>query len=153
MLSHTTTGTRIDHDITPGTPLTVTVRATADVDLPRCCLQLWVHRSDGLSIFDGVSYTDGVQPVPVRAGQSVEATVSFMPNLLKGMYTIGLSLVDMNRQWSNILLPSVASFIVADNHRWGGCVELNPTYRLRASGRGATVIAGTGQALLDDVAS
>lgn len=141
VLSHTATGSRIEDDITPGTPLTVTVRATAGVDLPRCCLQLWVHRSDGLSIFDGVSFTDGLQPVHVRAGQSLEATVSFTPNLLKGMYTIGLSLVDVNRSWSNILLPSVASFIVADNHRWGGCAELNPTYRLRASGRGATVVA------------
>jgi lipopolysaccharide transport system ATP-binding protein len=141
MLTHTATGSTIEQDIVPGTPLTITVRTTAGVDLPRCCLQLWVHRSDGLSIFDGVSFTDGLQPVQVRAGQSVEATVSFTPNLLKGMYTIGLSLVDMNRTWKNILLPSVASFIVADNHRWGGCVELNPTYRLRASGRGTAVVA------------
>jgi hypothetical protein len=29
----------------------------------------------------------------------------------------------------------VASFIVNDNHRWGGCVELQPTYRLRGSAR------------------
>ncbi|HYB95208.1 MAG TPA: ABC transporter ATP-binding protein [Vicinamibacterales bacterium] len=136
-LTHTPTGAKIEQDITPGTPLTLTVRATAHVDLPRCCLQLWVHRSDGLSIFDGVSFTDGLAPVAVRAGQAIEASVSFTPNLLKGMYTIGLSLVDVDRGWKNLLLPSVASFIVTDNHRWGGCAELNPTYRLRSSTRAA----------------
>jgi lipopolysaccharide transport system ATP-binding protein len=135
VLTHTPTGSRIEQDIVPGTPLTLTLRATAKVDLPRCCLQLWVHRSDGLSIFDGVSFTDGLAPVPIRAGESLEASVSFTPNLLKGMYTIGVSLVDVNRSWKNIQLPSVASFIVNDNHRWGGCAELNPAYRLRTSGQ------------------
>jgi lipopolysaccharide transport system ATP-binding protein len=141
VLTHTPSGARIEQDIAPGTPLTLTVHATAAADFPRCCLQLWVHRSDGLSIFDGVSFTDGLAPVAITAGQSIEATVSFTPNLLKGMYTVGLSLVDVNRRWPNVLLPSVASFIVSDNHRWGGCAELHPTYRLRSSADTGTVAA------------
>jgi lipopolysaccharide transport system ATP-binding protein len=139
-LLHTPTGSKIEHDIRPGTPLTLTVQITANVDLPRCSLQLWVHRSDGLSIFDGVSFTDGLAPATVRAGELIEASISFTPNLLKGMYTVGVSLVDPNRRWANIQLPSVASFIVTDNHRWGGCAELNPTYRLRASSPIGTVV-------------
>ena len=143
VLTHTASGSKIEQDIVPGTPLTLTVRATAAVDLPRCCLQLWVHRSDGLSIFDGVSFTDGLAPVAVRAGQTIEAAINFTPNLLKGMYTIGVSFVDVDRRWANIPLSSVASFCVTDNHRWGGCAELNPVYRLRPLGQaGRELIAG-----------
>ncbi|HYE89234.1 MAG TPA: ABC transporter ATP-binding protein [Vicinamibacterales bacterium] len=143
-LVHSPTGAKIEQDIAPGTPLTLQLRATAHVDLPRCCLQLWVHRSDGLPIFDGVSFTDGLLPASVRAGDTIEAAISFTPQLLKGMYTIGVSLVDVDRGWQNILLPSVASFIVTDNHRWGGIAELNPRYQLRAqagSSRGTDTVA------------
>ena len=144
VLTHTASGSKVEQDIAPGTPLTLTVRATAAVDLPRCCLQLWVHRSDGLSIFDGVSFTDGLAPVSVRGGQSIEAAISFTPNLLKGMYTIGVSFVDIDRRWPNLPLPSVASFCVTDNHRWGGCAELNPMYRLRPLGESrSSLMAGT----------
>jgi hypothetical protein len=137
VLTHTASGSRIEQDIAPGTPITLTLRATANVDLPRCSLQLWVHRSDGLSIFDGVSFTDGMPPHSLSAGEMFEATISVTPNVLKGMYTIGVNLVDPDRLWPNLLLPSVASFVVTDNLRWGGCVELNPVYRLRTPSRAA----------------
>ena len=139
-LTHTATGSKIESDIKPGTPLTMSVQVTANVDLPRCSLQLLVQRSDGLLIFDGVSFTDGLAPSSVRAGQSIEASISFAPNLLKGMYTVGVCLVDPNRLWPNIQLPSLATFIVKDNHRWGGCTELNPTYRLRTPSKIASVV-------------
>jgi lipopolysaccharide transport system ATP-binding protein len=152
VLTHAPSGARIEQDIAPGTPLTLTLHATAAADLPRCSLQLWVHRSDGLSIFDGVSFTDGMVPQSISAGESFDATISMTPNVLRGVYTIGVNLVDPDRRWPNIQLPSVASFVVTDNHRWGGCVELNPVYRLR-TGSSSSAARPAARASIHSIAS
>ncbi len=118
--------------VKPGTPVTLRLDVEASADLPRCGLGLLVSRSDGLLVFDGASTVDGVRPVELRRGERLRCSVSFRANVLRGTYLVGALLFDsFHGGWDAVRLPGLASFVVSETTRRGGCVELQPTYDLQ----------------------
>ncbi|HEX6164389.1 MAG TPA: Wzt carbohydrate-binding domain-containing protein, partial [Vicinamibacterales bacterium] len=116
--------------IRPGEQLTLRFTAHMLADLPRCAVELHVLRHDGLYVFDGVSFTENGPVVDVRAGSTLHGEIDFRANVLRGAYRITINLVDPSRLWKAVEFPAVASFVVEESTRWGGCAELEPRYRL-----------------------
>jgi hypothetical protein len=121
----------LDRPVPPGARLTVDVELEALADFPRCGVQFHLTRSDGLRIFDGVSFTESEAGVDVRQGSRIALNVTFAANVLRGMYTISVSLVDPQRRWEPVHLAGIASFVVHETTRWGGCSELFPRFDLK----------------------
>ena len=120
----------LSHAIAPGTQLRLTLELEARADLPRCGIGLQVTRSDGHVMFIGASNIDGRGDANLRHGTRCRARITFRANLLRGAYSVAAILVDSDRRWPQILLPGVASFVVSETTRVGGCAELEPSYEL-----------------------
>ncbi len=120
--------------ITPGEEILLRLDVTAAASLPRCGLAIHVRRSDGVLMFDGSSTIDGVPTINLPTGGTLRCTVAFHANVLRGSYFVDATLFDSQRRWSRIPLGTVASFVVHETTRWGGCAELAPRYDLQLAG-------------------
>jgi lipopolysaccharide transport system ATP-binding protein len=117
--------------IPPGTTLTLDLELLPETELPRCGLGLQVTRSDGLTIFMGASNIGG-ESVDVAAGVPLRCRITFDANVLKGTYIVGAYLRDGDKIWREIVLSGLASFVVEETTRVGGCAELHPNYQMHA---------------------
>ncbi len=137
-LSQDHTGQPVTGPIAPASRLQLSLRLTSTVDLPRSGVSFQVVRSDGVMAFSGMSTLDGLPALDLQPGQTLEASIGFSANLLRGTYTVNVQLVDGLRQWPQAAIHGAASFVVEENTRGGGIAELLPAYDIRLNG---TVVA------------
>jgi lipopolysaccharide transport system ATP-binding protein len=123
--------------VAPTTPLTLDLRIVVHAALPRTRVGFEVVRNDALVIFNGTPMTDGAPAMDLQPDQELTIRVHFVANVLRGTYRISLHLSDTNKLWDQIDVSGLASFVVHETTRIGGCAELLPEYELRmhASGR------------------
>jgi ABC-type polysaccharide/polyol phosphate transport system ATPase subunit len=117
--------------VPPGTWLTLDVDLEANVDLPRCNIFFSVTRSDGLKMFNHTPMGQGHSTVDLERGGRLRTRINFRANVLSGTFAVVMQMSDASRVWAPIELAGMASFVVHDTSREGGCVELEPTYELR----------------------
>jgi lipopolysaccharide transport system ATP-binding protein len=129
-LSYAAGGREVSGPITPGAHVVLDIALTAQVPLPRCGVLFDVVRSDGLSMFRGMSTLDGIDEVHLEKLDTVKARIGFHANMLRGTYSVNVSLVDTMRQWEQVVVHGVRSFVVTETNRISGCAELAPTYEL-----------------------
>jgi ABC-type polysaccharide/polyol phosphate transport system ATPase subunit len=130
-LSHRGRHAPLPAAIAPGTPLTLDVDIEANTDLPRCNIFFEVVRTDGLKMFNHTPMGHGEPPMDLEAGCSFTSRIHFRANVLRGTYRVLLHLSDAERVWPPIEIAGLASFVVQDTTREGGCAELEPSYELR----------------------
>jgi lipopolysaccharide transport system ATP-binding protein len=114
--------------IPPSTTLTLDIDVEANTDLPRAVIMFEVMRTDGLKMFSHTPIANGARPLDMSRGDRLRSRIHFRANLLRGTYRIHLFMADAERQWADIQLVGLASFVVHDTTRFGGCVELEPSY-------------------------
>lgn len=119
--------------VDPGTPLTLELTLEVHAELPRTRFDFEVTRTDGMLMFSGSPMVEGTLPLDLKPGTVFTARVDFRVNVLRGTYRIGLRLIDMNKMWSPIDISGLASFVVHETTRIGGCAEVEPTYQLSVS--------------------
>jgi lipopolysaccharide transport system ATP-binding protein len=113
-----------------GTWLTLDIELEANCDLPRCNIFFGVTRSDGLKMFNHTPMGQGHSTVDLARGGRLRSLVHFRANVLSGTFSILVQMSDAARVWAPIDLAGMASFVVHDTSREGGCVELEPIYEL-----------------------
>ncbi|MGE0451425.1 MAG: ABC transporter ATP-binding protein [Vicinamibacterales bacterium] len=116
--------------VEPSTQLVLEAAVRAEGALPRCCVGFEVVRQDGLVVFDGSPMLEGTPSADLPAGAVLTMQVRFQANLLRGLYTINLHLIDERRRWRPVRLGSVATFAVEERSRVQGVAELQPVYRV-----------------------
>jgi len=114
--------------VTPGTWLTLDVDLEPNTDLPRCNLFFGVWRSDGLKMFNHTPMGQGHSTVHLERGGRLRTRIHFRANVQSGTFRIALHMSDAGCVWAPIELAGLASFVVYDLTREGGCVELEPAY-------------------------
>ena len=127
--------------IRPADELELHVVLRAEEELVRCGLLIQVMRGDGLVTFTGMSTLDGGEEFNLRAGDKVSATITFVANVLRGTYSINLQLVDAMRQWKEVVVSGVSSFVVSETTRIAGCAELAPKYEVEVQPANARATA------------
>jgi hypothetical protein len=125
------TGQEVSGPLQPGSTLVLNVTLKADAALPRCGLHFQVTRSDGMVVFSGMSTLDGHAEFHLGVGVVLKARVAFQVNVLRGTYSIGLSLIDTIREWPTAAIHGIGSFVVSETTRIAGCAELNPEYETK----------------------
>jgi lipopolysaccharide transport system ATP-binding protein len=125
--------TPIKSAIAPGADLTLEVTIRAHQQLPRCRLGFEIIRNDGLVMFNGSPMVEGQPPIDWEPDTTITLRTHFRANLLRGTYRIVLHLNDAHKQWVPIDIAGLASFVVHETTRIGGCVELDPAYEIRVS--------------------
>jgi homopolymeric O-antigen transport system ATP-binding protein len=128
-LVHDATGRDVSDAISPGEWLHLSARLRIVEELGRCGASLAVFRSDGVRVFDGILTTQDDQMLHLGAGSSLDVSVRFRANLLKGHYSVGLVLFDENRQKPHVRLEGLTSFTVEEETRSAGYAELEPDAR------------------------
>ena len=116
--------------VAPGERLALEIDLGIEADLPRCGVMLQVMRSDGLTVFTGLSTLDGDPELNLRSGDRLAARVSFSANMLRGTYALNVQLVDGLRQWPFAPINNVHSFVVTETTRISGVAELSPSYEI-----------------------
>jgi lipopolysaccharide transport system ATP-binding protein len=117
--------------ILPGTWLTLDVDVEANVDLPRCNLFFEVVRTDGLKMFCHTPMGANGPALRLDRGSHLRCQIHFRANVISGTFRLLLHLEDADGVWEPVALSGLASFVVNDISREGGCVELEPAYELR----------------------
>jgi lipopolysaccharide transport system ATP-binding protein len=129
-LSHRDSLAPLPPAIAPGTALTLDVDIEAHDDLPRCSVFFEVVRTDGLKMFNHTPMGHGYPLLHLEPGSHFRSRIHFRANVLRGTYRILLHIIDAERKWPPIEVAGLASFVVHDTSREGGCVELEPSYEL-----------------------
>jgi lipopolysaccharide transport system ATP-binding protein len=114
--------------VPPGTWLTLDVDLQANTDLPRCNIFFGVTRSDGLKMFNHTPMGQGQEVMHLEPGARLRGHIHFRANVQSGTFRILVQMTDAERVWAPIELAGLASFVVYDVTREGGCVELEPAY-------------------------
>ena len=119
--------------VPPGTWLTVDFELEANCDLPRCNVFFGVTRGDGLKMFNHTPMGQGQATVDLMRGSRLRCRIDFRVNMQGGTFNILIHVSDAGRVWLPIDLTGLASFVVHDLTREGGCVELEPEYEFHVS--------------------
>jgi lipopolysaccharide transport system ATP-binding protein len=129
-LVHARDGRPVLEPIAPHDELVLQLRVDAAVALPRCQLSLQVTRADGVEVYDGVATPRGAPHVDVPAGGALECAVRFRPNLVRGTYLVGVTLLEAERHWKNLRIPGLATFVVDERQSWSGFAAMDADVRL-----------------------
>ncbi len=123
-------GLSVPQTVRPAAGLVLDAAIEARASLPRCCVGVEVVRQDGTVMFAGSPAFEGAAPIDVPADSRLDVRIAFRANVLKGVYTIHLHLVDDTRTWPPLALRSVAEFTVHETTRVGGVAELEPVFTM-----------------------
>jgi hypothetical protein len=134
-------GVPVTAPVAPDEELALRVRVTAAVALPRCLLSLQVTRNDGVEVYDGLATPRGAAHVDVPEGGTLECELRFRPNLVRGTYLLGVTLMEAERHWKNIRIPGLATFVVDERQSWSGFANVSADVQLD--------VAPAGQAAVD----
>lgn len=124
--------------MTPATRLVLDFELEATSAFVRSGLMFQVGRSDGVTMFSGLSTPEGLLEVDLPAGGRLSGRVAFTANVLRGTYAVTLGLTDTLRRWPTATMPGVCSFVVAETARLAGYAEIDPRYDLQTAAPGAT---------------
>jgi lipopolysaccharide transport system ATP-binding protein len=116
--------------VAPTTPLTLNLRVAVHVSLPRTRIGFEVVRNDALVVFYGTPMADGAPALDLQPGDELAIRIHFAANVLRGTYRISVHLSDTNKLWEQIDVSGLASFVVHETTRIGGCAELTPHYEV-----------------------
>jgi hypothetical protein len=118
----------LEQTVSPASFVTLNSLLAINDAMPRCCVAFEVVRQDGLTMFSGSPMFNGAQPFDLRKNSTLDVQIRFQANLLKGIYTVNLRLLDEKRTWQTIEVRSVATFAVHETSRSAGVAELLPAY-------------------------
>jgi ABC-type polysaccharide/polyol phosphate transport system ATPase subunit len=119
--------------VPPGTWLALDIDLEANTDLPRCNVFFGVTRTDGLKMFNHTPMGHGQSPIDLERGGRLRCRIHFRANVQSGTFRILVHLTDAGRVWSPVEFAGLASFVVHDVSREGGCVELEPAYQFHVN--------------------
>lgn len=123
-------GTALSRPVSPGAELKLRLQVHTLDTFTRAGVLIQIVRSDGTVMFTGMSTLDGDPETDFSPGEVNQIQIRFTANMLRGTYVINVHLVDSLRVWPTVILPAVASFVIAETTRVAGYAEVNPQYEV-----------------------